>query len=205
MTAAEITNQIKTALHKQFPQCRFSVTDGGFGGKRITFTDDGPAAADVEDAIIATGLVKIGHGDNNARDLRLPNDASIFLDRYNEAERAADQQYWRAVWQQSKLKSLAERAERANAKRQLTREIFAEQSVPPVPLLRELNDWVIKQNEKRLPKWKFRLADDLAIQIHSRITRPTTCCSSALRYNRIIYRQSFFSSRAACKTCAING
>jgi hypothetical protein len=164
MTAAEITNQIKTALRTQFPQCRFSVTDGGFGGKRITWTDDGPAETDVENAIIAAGLVKIGHGDNNARDLRLPNDASIFLDRYNEAERAADQQYWQALWQQSKLKSLAERAERAEratAKRQLTREIFAEQSVPPVPLLRELNDWVIKQNEKRLPKWKFRFAPRL--------------------------------------------
>jgi hypothetical protein len=30
---------------------------------------------------------------------------------------------------------------------------------------------VIKQNENRLPKWKFKFAPDLAAQIQSRITR----------------------------------
>jgi hypothetical protein len=51
------------------------------------------------------------------------------------------------------------------------KELFAEQSIRPIPLLLQLNDWVIKQNEKRLPKWKFRFASDLAVQIHSRLTR----------------------------------
>lgn len=45
------------------------------------------------------------------------------------------------------------------------------EDIPPIPLLRELNDWVVKQNEKRLPKWKFRFAPDFAIQVHPRITR----------------------------------
>jgi hypothetical protein len=44
-------------------------------------------------------------------------------------------------------------------------------SIPALPLLQQLNDWVIKQNEKRLPKWKFRFAPDFAIQIHPRVTR----------------------------------
>jgi hypothetical protein len=44
-------------------------------------------------------------------------------------------------------------------------------NIRALPLLQQLNDWVIKQNEKRLPKWKFRFAPDFAIQIHPRITR----------------------------------
>jgi hypothetical protein len=45
------------------------------------------------------------------------------------------------------------------------------QNVPAIPLLQQLNDWVIQQNEKRLPKWKFRFAPDFAIQIQSKLTR----------------------------------
>jgi hypothetical protein len=37
--------------------------------------------------------------------------------------------------------------------------------IPALPLLQQLNDWVIKQNEKRLPKWKFLFAADFAMQI----------------------------------------
>jgi hypothetical protein len=40
-----------------------------------------------------------------------------------------------------------------------------------LPLLQQLNDWVIKRNEKRLPKWKFSFAPDFAMQIRPRITR----------------------------------
>jgi hypothetical protein len=64
-----------------------------------------------------------------------------------------------------------EEAERAAAARREAQSFWVAQDIPAIPLLRELNDWVIKQNEKRLPKWKFRLADDLAVQIHSRLTR----------------------------------
>jgi hypothetical protein len=44
-------------------------------------------------------------------------------------------------------------------------------NIPALPLLQQLNDWVIKQNEKRLPKWKFRFAPDFAIQFHPRLSR----------------------------------
>jgi hypothetical protein len=50
-------------------------------------------------------------------------------------------------------------------------EFWKPTNIPPLPLLRQLNDWVIKQNEKRLPKWKFSFAPDFAMQIHPRVTR----------------------------------
>jgi hypothetical protein len=53
----------------------------------------------------------------------------------------------------------------------LTREFWSPEAIPPIPLLRDLNDWVIKRNERRLPKWKFRFASDLAAQIQPKITR----------------------------------
>ena len=50
-------------------------------------------------------------------------------------------------------------------------EFYQPVNTPALPLLQQLNDWVIKRNEKRLPKWKFRFAADFAMQIHPRITR----------------------------------
>lgn len=44
-------------------------------------------------------------------------------------------------------------------------------SLPPVPGLQQLAEWVIRHNEKRLPKWKFRFAPDLAAQIQPKLTR----------------------------------
>jgi hypothetical protein len=56
-------------------------------------------------------------------------------------------------------------------KERLKRQPWQPTEIPILPLLQQLNDWVIKQNEKRLPKWKFRFAADFAMQIHPRITR----------------------------------
>ena len=50
-------------------------------------------------------------------------------------------------------------------------EFWSRENVPPIPLLQQLNDWAIKQNEKRMPKWKFKFADDLAMQIQPQLTR----------------------------------
>jgi hypothetical protein len=89
MTAAEITNRIKTALRKQFPRHKFSVTGGG---EYIRWTDDGPTKTEVEDTIIATGLVEIQQYDDK-RYLKLPDIFNhIWLDRYNEAKRVAGEQ-----------------------------------------------------------------------------------------------------------------
>ena len=54
-------------------------------------------------------------------------------------------------------------------------DFFRLKQIPSIPLLEELNAWVIKQNENRLPKWKFKFAPDLAAQIQSRITRAHVC------------------------------
>jgi hypothetical protein len=50
-------------------------------------------------------------------------------------------------------------------------EFWKPTNISALPLLQQLNDWVIKQNEKRLPKWKFSFAPDFAMQIHPRVTR----------------------------------
>ena len=53
----------------------------------------------------------------------------------------------------------------------MSSEVWMPVNIPALPPLLQLNDWVIKQNEKRLPKWKFRFAPDFAMQIHPRVTR----------------------------------
>jgi Family of unknown function (DUF6011) len=62
-------------------------------------------------------------------------------------------------------------AEKAMWAARLPHTFWHPEQIPPIPLLQELNDWVISQNEKRLPRWKFRFAFDLGMQIQSRITR----------------------------------
>src|SRR6266536_3253878 len=43
-------------------------------------------------------------------------------------------------------------------------------SIPPIPRLAQLRDLVLSHSEKRSPKWKFRLAPDLAVQIQAKLT-----------------------------------
>jgi hypothetical protein len=87
------TNALKAKLRDRFPTCKFSITRGG---EHIEWTDDGPTVVEVEDAIITTGLVEIRHA-GNERYLRLragsrSSSYSIWLQRYNVAERAAELQ-----------------------------------------------------------------------------------------------------------------
>jgi hypothetical protein len=91
MDDRERTQIIKAALHKQFPNCKFSVTRGG---SCIEWTDDGPDVTEVEDAIIASGIVEIREGWDGKRWLRIESRSGndICFDRYNVAERAAYQQ-----------------------------------------------------------------------------------------------------------------
>jgi hypothetical protein len=62
-------------------------------------------------------------------------------------------------------------AEEAMQRARLPRTFWHSETIPPIPLLQQLNDWVIAQNERRLPKWKFRFTADLAAQIQPKITR----------------------------------
>jgi hypothetical protein len=91
MSDAELTRAIKAALHQHFPACKFSVTRGG---SQIEWTDDGPEEVAVEDAILAAGLAEAQQGYDGKHWLRIEGrrSRSIYLDRYNVAERAADAQ-----------------------------------------------------------------------------------------------------------------
>jgi hypothetical protein len=62
-------------------------------------------------------------------------------------------------------------ANRHEAIEAMVASFWSRQPVVPIPLLQQLNDWVIQQDETRMPKWKIRFAADLAIQIQSKITR----------------------------------
>ena len=45
------------------------------------------------------------------------------------------------------------------------------ENVASVPLLQELYDLVLQHSEKRMPRWKFRLAPDLIVQVQPEVTR----------------------------------
>ena len=62
-------------------------------------------------------------------------------------------------------------AEKAMHDARLPTRFWFPEPIPSIPLLQQLNDWVIKQNEKRLPKWKFKFVSDLAVQVQSKLTR----------------------------------
>jgi hypothetical protein len=64
-----------------------------------------------------------------------------------------------------------QQADRAMVAIRLPASFWLPETIAAIPLLQQLNDWVTKQNERRLPKWKFRFATDLAAQIQPKITR----------------------------------
>jgi Family of unknown function (DUF6011) len=43
--------------------------------------------------------------------------------------------------------------------------------LPQIPFLQTLYDLVLERSEKRMPKWKFRLAADLVMEIQPKLTR----------------------------------
>src|SRR5262245_57889902 len=43
--------------------------------------------------------------------------------------------------------------------------------IKPAPMLAELGEMVLTRSESRSPKWKFRLAPDLVVQIQAKLTR----------------------------------
>ena len=67
--------------------------------------------------------------------------------------------------------STHEEAEKAMWAARLPSEFWYPDKIAPIPLLQQLNDWVIARNERRLPKWKFKFAADLTVQIQPKITR----------------------------------
>jgi Family of unknown function (DUF6011) len=53
---------------------------------------------------------------------------------------------------------------------------FEKETLPPIRFLAELREEVLKHSLKRMPKWKFRLASDLVLQLQP---KPTVLLSEA--------------------------
>ena len=50
-------------------------------------------------------------------------------------------------------------------------EFWAPIQLPEIPFLQSLYDAVLSRSEKRMPKWKFRLAADVVVEIQPKLTR----------------------------------
>jgi hypothetical protein len=53
---------------------------------------------------------------------------------------------------------------------------FETESIPAIPFLAELREEVLKHSPKRIPKWKFRVAPDIVMQLQP---KPTVLLSAA--------------------------
>lgn len=87
---AEMTRLIKTTLRKQFLGHKFKVSHGG---KSVEWSDanNAPTVIEVEDAIIAAGIVEVRPTWNNGRMLDLSNGDHMAFYRFNVAESEAFQ------------------------------------------------------------------------------------------------------------------
>ena len=54
-------------------------------------------------------------------------------------------------------------------------------AIQPIPTLAGLRDMVLARSTKRMPRWRFRLADDMVIQIQPRPTTPHFKCLAIIR------------------------
>ena len=53
--------------------------------------------------------------------------------------------------------------------------------IQPIPALAALREMVLARSTKRMPKWKFRLADDVVVQIQPRPQNPHFKCLAMIR------------------------
>ena len=49
---------------------------------------------------------------------------------------------------------------------------FETETIPPITFLAELREEVLKHSLKRMPKWKFRFAPDIVVQLQP---KPRSC------------------------------
>jgi hypothetical protein len=173
-TITEAAKAVRSALKQAFPQSKFSVTSSSY--INVVWTDDGrssPSVEQVKAALLAAGCAEACTVWNDDCYLRTSGGNHFWFDRYSPIERAAEEQareQRRAEWGAQQAQRRRE-AEEARAAARVPSTFWYSELIPSIPLLRELNDWVIKQNENRLPKWKFKFAPDLAVQIQTKVTR----------------------------------
>jgi hypothetical protein len=68
------------------------------------------------------------------------------------------------------LRQAADRAALAQKNQDLAA-LWATVHLPPIPFLESLYDAVLERSEKRMPKWEFRLAADVMLEIQPKLTR----------------------------------
>jgi uncharacterized protein DUF6011 len=71
--------------------------------------------------------------------------------------------------------------------------IFHTSAIEPMPMLASLRDAVLMRSDKRMPKWKFRLADDIVTQIQpkpAKRTRDNPCGSDWFDCHAVINEQA---------------
>jgi hypothetical protein len=87
--AVAAAKSAKAALKRAFPATKFSVTSSG----DVTWTDDGPTVEEVKDALLKSGCAKARTSWNGEQCLdTFSGHRSYYFDRYNVAERVAEQQ-----------------------------------------------------------------------------------------------------------------
>src|SRR5262249_16037565 len=79
---------------------------------------------------------------------------------------------------------------------QLRQEVWQQKLLAPIPFLSELRATVLQHNAKRCPKWRFRVAQDLAVQIQP---RPTRYISDTERAHGVRQQQMLFLGVAVCE------
>ena len=72
-----------------------------------------------------------------------------------------------------------------DARKAAWREFWRPIGLPAMPLLRGMYDIVLAHSETRMPKWKFRLVDDLIVEVQPKLRRSSRlfavaalCCGS---------------------------
>jgi len=86
---AEFTRAIKAALKSAFPGTKFTVSLSS--GHRVMWTDDGPLVTEVQDALLAAGCGEARMSWNDTCYIEVAGD-TLYFDRFNAAERAAEVQ-----------------------------------------------------------------------------------------------------------------
>ena len=116
VTDGDITRAIKGTLRKTFPGTGFSVRTSGHQ-IAIKWTDDGPSVEHVQDALIGAGAEAKPNW-RGERQVHLLHAGPIWFDRYNAAERAAEQEdrarrAWEAEVQRQREGATVRAAEQA--------------------------------------------------------------------------------------------
>jgi hypothetical protein len=88
---ADVAKAARTALKRAFPGHKISVTSDF--SINVRWTDDGPSVEQIQDTLLSAGCAEAHTDWRDERCLKLVDDhRSFWFDRYNAAERAAEQQ-----------------------------------------------------------------------------------------------------------------